>query len=124
MPNNPSKEEILKAIRGCVQHWMLDVRRPIKRGVGIISHIPSEVWSYDRLVWAKDGQFLRIGSRHCQLCQLYGDKCNDCPLNQVTGYACGDKYSPYNNFIKNPGIITANDMVRALVYTYWAVMEE
>lgn len=123
MLNNPSKKENLKAIRGCIKHWMLNIRRPIKRGVGIET-IPSRVWPSDQLIWAKNKQLLKISSENCQLCWLYNPKCDDCPLSQVTGYACPNEHSPYNNFITNPGIITANDMVRALIYTYWAVMEE
>lgn len=123
MENNPSKKENLKAIRGCIKHWMIDICRPIKRGVDVET-IHSIVWYQDGLAWTgQDGQLLKIGSRHCQLCQLHGDNCNDCPLRTVTDCACGNRYSAYNNFITSPGLVTANDIVRTLVYTYWAVME-
>lgn len=112
------KEENLWAIKKGIRHWMLDIRRPLMNGDKILSlgNLGCFIWDSSKILVPCDGN-------HCDLCKInsYPD-CKGCALEK-NGMSCGKVGSPYNIFYLNPNLETANNMICALVCTYWAEMD-
>ena len=111
-------KENLQAIRKSIKHWVLDIKRPLKKGnkilfLGYDDGIKVFEWSYGEL----NNNRVPCCVGDCELCKTHDD-CNNCPLTK-NGMCCGDDDSLYNNFYNNPNLNTATDMVRALVHIYW-----
>lgn len=111
---NEIKKENLQAIRKSINHWMLDIRRPLKDGAKIYRD------DSECLTWEDPVKHVPCCGDDCELCKIYD--CPDCPLKR-NGINCEIYNSPYSLFYNNPNLETSNNMICALVCTYWAEMD-
>ncbi len=113
----------LQAIRESIKHWMLDIVRPLKTDEICLN--TSSGISHSLIVWRSNNKIVECYSDECALCVFNENICFDCSLFLLTCRACGeDKASTYMDFYRKPILITAKDMVRALVCTYWAEIDK
>lgn len=105
-----TKKQIIKAINDSIKHWNKDIIEPLENGKKIINnryYLGSE-WQ-----WKHNNKDIRVGSYYCELCTIFHEECDECPLNtQIIG--CDDPDSPWSDFYCKPTLTNARKMVKAL----------
>jgi hypothetical protein len=110
-------KETIKAIKDSIEHWEVDILKPLKEGERI-HRLTVGIFKTTKLYWlAKDGirskGMVSCCSEDCALCKIYfgeyrGDDCGDCPLGSC------ERGSVYSVFYNDPTIETAEAMINTL----------
>ncbi len=95
-----------KACLASAEHWRRDILEPLKSGKEII-YVEEE-----GLCWDDTKEDVPCYDDNCPMCKEYLD-CDSCPLKISFTY-CGHEGSPWTEFLDNPCIETAQNMVDIL----------
>lgn len=112
-----SKKEKLIAIRESIQHWLLDIRRPLLKRKKIVPNNWGSP-SFSLLKWEGTADLVKVGGIYCSLCKQ-SKLCKECALYVATKQECALPDSPYQLFMAYQDIPAADAMISALVFTYW-----
>ena len=99
------REDEIQAIQDSIEHWKKDILKPLQDGEKIDMKTGTLYW--------ENGHKVKCYDTDCSLCILVHNDCYKCPL---TEYGCHTEVenSPYKQFIFNPCLETAQNMVMVL----------
>ena len=110
-----NKKEELKAIRKCIKHWCVNIRRPLLNGDFIIR-------DYNNLLFWSNTESVKLGISYCQICLLFKVKCSKCTIKRITAIPCVDDRSAFAKFEDDFSLQSCNKLISTLIAIYWTVI--